>query len=296
MFLAEVLPGASEVRHMGQGLPADRPRLGTDLLLAADTCWGSRSEGLPVKLEHPVVATLGVAVAIAAIAVAGSTASAGLASPQLSVAVAVSGDAPQSSTSTSAVQTPGGSYIYDGSITSSGSSWFVNWNLTGSDTVAQPGSPSITTNFAVGNTGDTERAFQILVTYAAPVQVAPGMGYAWQTSLSGVLASSNGSMASLVGLLPAMFEGQINGTGVVLNNPSAASTTTASFFGPSVNNYAGPIPNGPNIATIGYLMTFSLSAHSTAVFNGSWSGTVVPAPGALALFGLMGFAGRYRRG
>ena len=250
-----------------------------------------------MKLERPVVATLGVAVAIAAIAVAGSTASAGLASPQLSVAVAVSGDAPQSSTSTSGAQDFYGSYVYTGSITSSsGSSWFVNWNLTGSNPVTQPSNPSITTNFAVGNTGDTARTFQILVTYEAPVQVAPGMGYAWHTTLSGVLTSSNGNVASLVSLPPGMFEGQINGTGVVINNPPAASTTTASFFGPSVNNYAGPIPNGPNIATIGYLMTFSLSAHSTAVFYGSWSGTVVPAPGALALFGLMGFAGRYRRG
>ena len=251
-----------------------------------------------MKLDRPVVATAGVAMVIAAIAVAGSTASAGFISPQLSVAVAVSGDAPQSSTSTSGFPNADGSYLYDGSLTSSsGSSWFVNWNLTGSDTVAQPGSPSITTNFAVGNTGDTARAFQILVTYAAPVQVAPGMGYAWQTSLSGVLASSNGSMASLVGLLPAMFEGQINGTGVVLNNPSAASTTTASFFGLGVNNYAGPIPNGPNIATIGYLMTFSLSAHSTAVFNGSWVGTVVPvpAPGAVALLGFAGLTARGRR-
>jgi hypothetical protein len=252
-----------------------------------------------VKLERPVVATAGVAAVIAAIAVAGSTASAGFVSPQLSVAVAVSGDAPQSATSTSGFRNADGSYLYDGSLTSnSGSSWFVNWNLTGSDTVAQPGSPSITTNFAVGNTGDVARTFQILVTYAAPVQVAPDTGYAWRTTLSGVLASNNGGVASLVGLIPSMFQGQINGTGVVSNNPSAASTTTASFFGPSVNNYAGPIPNGPNIATIGYLMTFSLSAHSTAVFNGSWVGTVVPvpAPGAVALLGLMGFAGRYRRG
>jgi len=235
---------------------------------------------------------------IAAIAVAGSTASAGFISPQLSVAVAVSGDAPQSSTSTSGVQDFFGSYVYNGSITSSsGSSWFVNWNLTGSDTAAQPGNPSITTNFAVGNTGDTARTFQILVTYEAPVQVAPGMGYAWHTALSGVLTSSNGNVASLVGLPPAMFEGQINGTGVVLNNPSAASTTTASFFGLGVNNYAGPIPNGPNVSTIGYLLTFSLSAHSTAVFNGVWDGTAsaVPAPGAVALLGFVGLTARGRR-
>ena len=235
---------------------------------------------------------------IAAIAVAGSTASAGFISPQLSVAVAVSGDAPQSSTSTSGFRNADGSYLYDGSLTStSGSSWFVNWNLTGSDTVAQPGSPSITTNFAVGNTGDVARTFQILVTYEAPVQVAPDTGYAWRTTLSGVLASNNGGVASLVGLLPSMFQGQINGTGVVSNNPSAASTTTASFFGTSVNDYAGPIPDGPNIVTIGYLMTFSLSAHSTAVFNGSWAGTVVPvpAPGAAALLGLAGLAAGGRR-
>ena len=135
------------------------------------------------------------------------------------------------------------------------------------------------------------------MTYAAPVQVAPDTGYAWRTTLSGVLASNNGGVASLVGLLPSMFQGQINGTGVVSNNPSAASTTTASFFGTSVNDYVGPIPNGPNIATIGYLMTFSLSAHSTAVFNGSWVGTVVPvpAPGAAALLGLAGLTARGRR-
>ena len=251
-----------------------------------------------MKFERPVVATAGVAAVIAAIAVAGSTASAGFVSPQLSVAVAVSGDAPQSSTSTSGFRNADGTYLYDGSLTStSGSSWFVNWNLTGSDTVAQPGSPSITTNFAVGNTGDVARTFQILVTYAAPVQVAPDTGYAWRTTLSGVLASNNGGVASLVGLIPSMFQGQINGTGVVSNNPSAASTTTASFFGTSVNDYVGPIPNGPNIATIGYLMTFSLSAHSTAVFNGSWVGTVVPvpAPGAAALLGLAGLTARARR-
>ena len=251
-----------------------------------------------MKLERPVVATAGVAMVIAAIAVAGSTASAGFVSPQLSVAVAVSGDAPQSSTSTSGFRNADGTYLYDGSLTStSGSSWFVNWNLTGSDTVAQPGSPSITTNFAVGNTGDVARTFQILVTYEAPVQVAPDTGYAWRTTLSGVLASNNGGVASLVGLIPSMFQGQINGTGVVSNNPSAASTTTASFFGTSVNDYVGPIPNGPNIATIGYLMTFSLSAHSTAVFNGSWVGTVVPvpAPGAAALLGLAGLTARGRR-
>ena len=251
-----------------------------------------------MKLERPVVATAGVAAVIAAIAVAGPTASAGFVSPQLSVAVAVSGDAPQSSTSTSGFRNADGTYLYDGSLTStSGSSWFVNWNLTGSDTVAQPGSPSITTNFAVGNTGDVARTFQILVTYEAPVQVAPDTGYAWRTTLSGVLASNNGGVASLVGLIPSMFQGQINGTGVVSNNPSAASTTTASFFGTSVNDYVGPIPNGPNIATIGYLMTFSLSAHSTAVFNGSWVGTVVPvpAPGAAALLGLAGLTARARR-
>ena len=253
-----------------------------------------------MKFERPAAATVGVAAVIAAAVASGSTASAGMVSPQLSVAVAVSGDAPQSSTSTSGFRNADGSYLYDGSIaSSSGSSWFVNWNLTGSDTVAQPGSPSITTNFAVGNTGDVARTFQILVTYAAPVQVAPGTGYAWRTTLSGVLASNNGGVASLVGLLPSMFQGQINGTGVVLNNPSAASTTTASFFGTGVNDYAGPIPDGPNIVTIGYLMTFSLSAHSTAVFNGSWAGTVVPvpAPGAVALLGLAGLAagGRRRR-
>ena len=249
-----------------------------------------------MKFERPAAATVRVAMAIAG--VAASSASAGVVSPQLTVGVVVAGDAPQSTTSTSGVPISDGSYLFNGSIAStSGGSWFVNWNLTGSDTVAQPANPSISTNFAVGNTGDTTRTFQILVTYAAPVQVIPGTGYAWRTLLSGVLTSSNGGVASLVGLVPSMIQGQINGTGVVQNNPSVASTTTASFFGPSVNDYAGPIPNGPNISTIGYLMTFTLSAHSTAVFNGGWAGTLapVPGPGAMSLLGVAGVSCRRRR-
>ena len=238
------------------------------------------------------------ALTAAALTLGARSASAGYVSPQLSVGVAVAGDAPQSITSTSGAPIPGsGSYVYDGSIGSSaGSSWYVNWHLTGTDTTQVPNSPSITTNFVVGNAGDTARTFQILVSFASPVQAPTGgNSLYWLTELSGVLSSNNGGVASLVGLVPSMIQGQINGVGVSNNNPSVATTTTASFFGPSVNNYYGPIPNGPNVNTIGYLMTFSLSAHSTAVFNGSWYGTLVPAPGALALFGLAGVAGRGRR-
>jgi hypothetical protein len=133
------------------------------------------------------------------------------------------------------------------------------------------------------------------VAFASPVQVTPGVtSIMWNTVLSGVLSSNQGGAASLVGLSPSMVECQINGTGVVLNNPSVPGTNTASFFGPSTNFYDGPVPGGLNVSTIGYLMTFSLSGHSTAVFNGSWSGTVVPAPGALALLGLAGSVA-YRR-
>ncbi len=238
------------------------------------------------------------ALTAAAVTLCARSASAGYVSPQLTVGVTVAGDAPQSVTSTSGFQIPGsGAYVYDGSIVSpAGSSWYVNWNLTGTDTTQVPNSPSITTNFAVGNTGDTTRVFQIQVSFASPVQAPTDGGFLyWLTNLSGVLSSNQGGVASLTGLTPSMLQGQINGIGVSNNNPSVASTTTASFLGPSASNYYGAIPNGPNVHTIGYLMTFSLSAHSTAVFNGSWYGTLVPAPGAVALLGLAGLAGRGRR-
>ena len=126
---------------------------------------------------------------------------------------------------------------------------------------------------------------------------APGGGNSLYrySNLSGALSPNQGGVASLVGLAPSMIQCQITGIGVANDNPSVASTATASFFGPSVNDYVGAIPDGPNVGTIGYLMTFSLSAHSTAVFSGSWYGTLVPAPGAVALIGLAGLAASRRR-
>lgn len=245
-----------------------------------------------VRLSAVSTAALAAAVSL----IAASSASAGLVAPLLTAGVTVTGDAPQSVSSTSGVSNGQGAFTYGGSIVSTaGNGWFVNWNLTGNDTTVVPNSPYISTNFAVGNTGATTRTFQILVAFASPVQVMPGVtSIMWNTVLSGVLSSNQGGAASLVGISPAMMECQINGTGVVLNNPSVSGTNTASFFGPSTNFYDGPVPGGPNVSTIGYLMTFSLSGHSTAVFNGSWSGTVVPAPGALALLGLAGTVA-YRR-
>lgn len=240
------------------------------------------------------------ALAAAASMIAAPSAFAGTVAPQLTFGFSVLGDAPQSVTSTAGVPSGSGAYTYAGSIASStpGSSWYVNWDLLGNDTSVLPNNPSISTSFVVGNTGNTTRTFQVQVTFASPVQVTPGVtSVDWWTTLSGVLNSSHGGVASLVGQDPAMFQGQVNGVGVVLNNPSVQSTTASSLFGNSVNSYFGPVPNGPNVSTIGYLMTFSLSAHSTAVFNGSWAGMVVPAPGAAALLGAAGVvAGRRRRG
>lgn len=236
------------------------------------------------------------ALAAAVSLIAASSASAGVVAPLLTVGVTVTGDASQSVSSTSGVPNGQGAFTYGGSIVSTaGNGWFVNWNLTGNDTSVLPNSPYISTSFAVGNTGDATRTFQILVAFASPVQVTPGVtSISWRSELSGVLSSNQGGAASLAGLAPSMIECQINGSGVVLNNPSVPGTNTASFFGPSVNFYDGPVPGGLNVSTIGYLMTFSLSGRSTAVFNGSWSGTVVPAPGALALLGLAGSVA-YRR-
>ena len=219
---------------------------------------------------------------------------AGATSPLLSVAVSTVGETTQTVTSTSGIPGSPGLYTYNGSVSSATSGeWSVSWALTGADTAILTDRPSISTNFTVANTSGSTRSFQILVTFDSPVQLTPGVtSIEWGTVLQGTLTSNQGGVASLVGLVPSMFYGMINGSGVSFNNPAVPSTTTTTTFGPSVNTYAGAIPGGPNVSTIGYLMTFSLSANSTAVFDGAWSGIVVPAPGAVALLALAGVAGR----
>lgn len=219
-----------------------------------------------------------------------------MSSPQLSVSVGVVGESTQTVTSTSGVPGSPGFYTYNGSISSATSgAWSVGWMLTGADTNILPGSPSITTNFTVANTSGSDRIFQILVTFGSPVQLTADVtSIDWTTFLQGTLTSNQGGVATLVGIAPSMFDGMINGSGVVFNNPTVPSTTTTTPIGPSVNTYSGAIPGGPNVSTIGYLMTFSLSANSTASFEGSWSGVVVPAPGVMAFVGLAGVAGRRR--
>jgi hypothetical protein len=238
-----------------------------------------------------------VALSAAALSLGARTASAGTVSPQLAVGVTVTGDSPQSVTSTSGSQVPGtDTYYYTGSIASSVGDWFVNWSLNGSNIVSNPNGPFITTDLVVGNTSDTTRTFSILVSLETSVQAPTGGNYFfWNTLLNGSLRSNDGGVASLVGLTPAMLQCQINGTGVSNNNPQVASTTTTSQIGPSANYYSGPIPNGPNVNNIGYLMSFSLSAHSTAVFSGHWQSLLVPAPSAIALIGVAGFASSRRR-
>ena len=115
------------------------------------------------------------------------------------------------------------------------------------------------------------------------------------TFISGTLTSLDGGLSSLAGIEPSLIEGQINGSGVALNNPSFPSTTTVSSSGGSINTYGGPIPGGPDVATIGYLMSFSLSGRSAATFTGSWSGMMVPAPGGAAAFVFAGVVGLARR-
>ncbi len=238
-----------------------------------------------------------VLLALALAFVVACPASAGVTSPQLTVQVTVQGDAPQSVSSTSGVPDGGGAYTYVGGVASSpGGGWSVDWILTGNDTSVLPGSPSITNDFAITNTGDATRIFQILVTFASPVQVTPGPETLfWVTLISGTLTSLDGGLSSLAGNEPSLIEGQINGSAVALNNPAFPSTTTVSSSGGSINTYGGPVPGGPDVATIGYLMSFSLSGRSAATFTGSWSGTVVPAPGGAAAFVLAGFVGLVRR-
>ena len=78
-----------------------------------------------------------------------------------------------------------------------------------------------------------------------------------------------------------------------MNNVSLSTLATTSF-GPANSTWSG-VASGP-LSSIGYRMTFTLGAKSTAVFTGYWEGQVIPTPGAFAMLAAAGgLANRRRR-
>lgn len=226
-------------------------------------------------------------------------ASTALAGPLLTVAASVTGFATQTNTSNGLPTDDPGRYSYMGGLTAGPSrSWFIDWDLVGDDTGALPGATFITNGFTITNAAASARTFDIVVSFASPVTAGPGANQlSCFASLSGTLTSDRGGTASMSSVAPGLWQGQINGVTKVTLDPTVPSTTSTTFFGPSSNTWTGLIPNGPNVQTVGYRMQFTLSGYSTVQFTGLWSGSVVPAPGAVAILlaaAGMGSAGRRR--
>lgn len=227
-------------------------------------------------------------------------ASTAVAGPLLTVAASVTGFATQTNTSNGLPTDEPGRYNYMGGLTAGPSrAWFIDWDLVGDDTAAIPGATFITNGFTITNASGTARTFDIVVAFDSPVIAGPGANQlSCFANLSGTLTADRlGVTASMSSGGPGLWQGQINGVTKVTLNPTVPTTTTTTSFGPSSNTWTGLIPNGPNVQTVGYRMQFTLSGYSTVQFSGLWSGTVVPAPGAVAILlaatGL-GSAGRRR--
>lgn len=222
-----------------------------------------------------------------------------LAGPLLTVAASVTGFATQTNLSNGLPTDDPGRYNYVGGLTAGPSrSWFIDWDLVGDDTGALPGATFITNGFTITNAGATSRTFDIVVAFDSPVTASAGANQlSCFANLSGTLTSDRGGTASLTSAAPSLWQGQINGVTKVSLNPVVPTTTSTTFFGPASNTWTGLIPNGPNVQTVGYRMQFTLSGYSTVQFTGLWSGTVVPAPGALAILAAatgLGMSGRRR--
>jgi hypothetical protein len=224
-------------------------------------------------------------------------ASSALAGPLLTVTASVTGFAMQTNLSNGLPTDDLGRYNYVGGLTAGPSrSWFIDWDLIGDDTGALPGATFITNGFTITNNSATSQTFDITVAFASPVTASAGADQlSCFANLSGTLTSDRGGTASLTSGAPSLWQGQINGVTKVSLTPSVPTTTSNTSFGPVSDSWTGLIPNGPNVQTVGYQMKFTLSGYSTVQFTGLWSGTVVPAPGAMAILAAASGLGMSRR-
>lgn len=199
-----------------------------------------------------------------------------------------------------ASQVGNGTWNYIGGFVSQ--NWLLDWDCTvhpGSGSGAGGNSAYVDANIVVTNTGLTTETYSLLMTLGAGPIAGP-------TSLSGSVAASvtNVSFAGSATLAAptggSIYSAFIDVTDPFLD-PSAAtlfddpySLVASGAFGSNSDDtsFDGLVGGSVN-SNVAILLTFTLTPGDSASVNGVF--TVVPAPGALALFGLFGIAGRRRR-
>ena len=228
-------------------------------------------------------------------------ASSAIAGPLLTINASVGGYAPMTVTSNGVATATAGRYSYVGGTVNTfpNPSWAISWNLLGDDSTVRTNTTFVTNGFRVQNLSNASQDFDIVLKLANPgpsnlqLQCTANFG----GTITSDSASSSASIVSATGV--PMWVGQVNGidragTGLLAGQTFTAGAASTDSFGPASGSWTGPVAGA--LTDIGYRMRFTLSANSTALFSGAWSGTVVPVPGALAMIAsAAGFAGTRRR-
>jgi hypothetical protein len=197
-------------------------------------------------------------------------------------------------------QTGNGTWNYIGGFV--GQTWELDWNCIvhpGQGSGAGGNSAYVDAEIVVTNTGATTETYSLLMSLGAGPIAGP-------TSLSGGVSGSVTNLA--IGgsaTLAAPTGGNIYSAFIDVSDPNTDPTAATLWGDPYSLVASGPFASasdstsfdglvgGSVNSNVAILLTFTLSPGDTATVNGVF--TVVPAPGALALFGLFGLAGRRRR-
>ncbi len=178
-------------------------------------------------------------------------------------------------------------YQYTGGY-NPGAGWGVSWN------VVFNADPFVTANLSVTNTSAITQTFSILMS----LPIAPALGS--PTQLSGSIAGNltdnpplTGASMGVPGAGDSLYTGYIDGNvAATLGTDFSFSTTggLASITPLSFTDNNGPAAGSTIAVEIQFTLSAGDSANLTAIFE------VVPGPGALSAFAVMGLVvGRRRR-
>lgn len=193
----------------------------------------------------------------------------------------------------------GGVGIYNGTLANAGN-WNAYYNLNASSTLTGASASAFQTgSFSITNL--TSGTVTYLITMALPTDVGtpqPG-SFTFNGSVSGTLITSGGpGMLQTVGAGTSLWTAQTGGSVVdtLFDDPFMVQRSSAGATNFGSQSFSG-VSSSTFGDTIGMTFSFRLSAGSTASFTTSLngSGTIIPAPGALALLSCAGLVGNRRR-
>ncbi len=184
-----------------------------------------------------------------------------------------------------------------------GSGWGMNWDMQASTATAQ----SVIANFTVMNLSSETQTFSLFITDSVATEY--GMGSLVGGSIAGTFTDLNANGVNIAAVdgdsiytafvdatTVDPFDGSVVGNLLDDASGSAGLFQTGTFGESAFGDFPvlpGQSMGGASI-NYGFILEFTLSAGDTAGFTASMA-IATPAPGAIALLGIAGVAGRRRR-